>query len=112
MPFAGSPLLQCLRFLVTIALVSRSHMLVLCGYNFCDGAESGVTPMPVRRCHVCGIGKPLTTEYFQGAPYFAKGFSFYCNTSDAESRPSKQVALKKFEIDFIPNEQGKHGGKG
>jgi hypothetical protein len=46
------------------------------------------------------------------APYFAKGFSFYCNTSDAESRPSQQVALKKFEIDFIPNEQGKHGGKG
>ena len=75
------------------------------------GAESGVTQIPARRCHVCGIEKPLTVEYFQRAPYVAKVFSFYCNTCDAESRTRKKVALKKFEVDFIPNEQGKDSGK-
>lgn len=70
-----------------------------------------MTQIPTRRCHICGIEQPLTAEFFQRAPYFAQGFSFYCNTCDAESRTRKKVALKKFEVDFIHNEHGSDSEK-
>jgi len=53
-----------------------------------------------RRCHVCGVEKALTVDHFQIVPSFAKGFSFYCNTCDIESRKRKSFALKAFEVDF------------
>ena len=55
--------------------------------------------------------QPLTAEFFQRAPYFAQGFSFYCNTCDAKSRIRKKVALKKFEVDFIHNDHGSDSEK-
>jgi len=44
-------------------------------------------------------------------PSFAKGFSFYCNTCDVESRKRKPFALKKFEVDFADDAAGVDGGR-
>jgi hypothetical protein len=59
-----------------------------------------------RRCCVCGVEKPLTADHFSNVPSFAKGFSFYCNTCDVESRKGKPFALKKFEVDFVDDAAG------
>jgi hypothetical protein len=39
-------------------------------------------------------------DYFQVVPSFAKGFSFYCNACDVESRKRKSFALEALEVDF------------
>jgi uncharacterized UBP type Zn finger protein len=51
-------------------------------------------------------------DYFQVVPSFAKGFSFYCNTCDVESRKRKSFALKALEVDFAIDSQGVDEGKG
>ena len=54
-----------------------------------------------RRCSVCGIEKPLTADYFQIVPSFAKGFSFYCNDCGAESIKRKTLTLEEFKVDIV-----------
>jgi hypothetical protein len=44
-------------------------------------------------------------------PSFAKGFSFYCNTCDIESRKRKPFALKKLEVDFADDAASVDGGR-
>jgi len=39
-------------------------------------------------------------------PSFAKGFSFYCNACDVESRKRKSFAPKALEVDFADDAAG------
>lgn len=48
-----------------------------------------------RKCIVCGIGKPLNSDCFQVVRTFAKGYSFYCNACDTESKKLKKHARPK-----------------
>ena len=58
-------------------------------------------PNPFTRiCSICGIEKPLTADNFQIVPSFAKGFSFYCNNCDPESRKQKTLTLEEFKVDI------------
>ena len=49
-------------------------------------------PSHARKCIACGIEKPLNEDHFQPIRSFAKGYSFYCNACDAESRRQKSFA--------------------
>ena len=51
-----------------------------------------------RRCPVCGIEKPLTVDNFQIVPSFQKGFSYYCNNCDPESRKQKTITPEEFNL--------------
>jgi len=51
-----------------------------------------------RRCPVCGIEKPLTVDNFQIVPSFQKGFSYYCNNCDPESRKQKTITREEFNL--------------
>jgi uncharacterized UBP type Zn finger protein len=65
-----------------------------------------------RRCCVCGVEQPLSVDYFQVVPSFSKGFSFYCNACDVESRKRKSFALKALEVDFAIDSPGVDEDKG
>jgi hypothetical protein len=54
-----------------------------------------------RRCSLCGSVKPLTADNFQSAPSFAKGFSYYCNDCDIESRKQKSFVSEKSKADIV-----------
>jgi len=45
-----------------------------------------MTQDETRKCLHCGKIKPLTAEHFQIIRFFVKGFSFYCNACDSESK--------------------------
>jgi hypothetical protein len=51
-----------------------------------------------RKCPVCGIEKPLTVDNFQIVPSFQKGFSYYCNNCDPESRKQKTFTREEFNL--------------
>jgi len=51
-----------------------------------------------RRCPVCGIEKPLTVDNFQIVLSFQKGFSYYCNNCDPESRKQKTFTREEFSL--------------
>ena len=51
-----------------------------------------------RKCPVCGIEKPLTVDNFQIVPSFQKGFSYYCNDCDPESRKQKTITPEEFNL--------------
>jgi hypothetical protein len=53
-----------------------------------------------RKCPVCGIEKPLTVDNFQIVPSFQKGFSYYCNNCDPESR-KKTITREEFKVDIV-----------
>ena len=54
-----------------------------------------------RRCSLCGSVKPLTADNFQILLFFAKGFSYYCNDCDIESRKQKSFISETSEVDFV-----------
>ena len=51
-----------------------------------------------RRCSVCGIEKPLTADYYQIVPSFAKGFSFYCNDCNTEASKENPFTREEFNL--------------
>ncbi len=63
--------------------------------------QSNINALPISKCTACGTEKPLSKDYFQEVPSFAKGYSFYCNSCAAESQKQKALSLKKFAVDFI-----------
>jgi hypothetical protein len=54
-----------------------------------------------RRCTACGIEKSLTADNFLSVPYFAKGFSYYCNDCDIESRKQKSFVSETSKEDIV-----------
>jgi hypothetical protein len=53
----------------------------------------GKTSQPItRKCIACGIEKPLNHDCFQAVQSFDKGYSFYCNSCDIDSRKQKSFA--------------------
>jgi len=48
-----------------------------------------LAPISTRQCPICRKIKPLTAEHFQLIRFFVKGFSFYCNACDTESKTRK-----------------------
>jgi hypothetical protein len=54
--------------------------------------QGKTSPSRTRQCIACGIEKPLNEDHFQPIPSFAKGFSFYCNACDSDSRKQKRLA--------------------
>ena len=53
------------------------------------GEKPTLPDASTRRCTACGIEKMLTADNFQTVLSFAKGFSYYCNDCDIESRKQK-----------------------
>ncbi len=64
------------------------------------------TQSPVRKCTTCGIEKPLSEDYFQPVRSFAKGYSFYCNDCDTESRRQKSFAPPVLAVDRVNGDNG------
>jgi hypothetical protein len=54
-----------------------------------------------RKCIVCGIEKSLNGDSFQVVRAFAKGYSFYCNICDKESRRLKCYPNSKATPDLV-----------
>ncbi len=54
--------------------------------------QGKATQSLARKCIACGTEKPLNSDYFQPIQSFRKGYSFYCNICDAESRKQKSFA--------------------
>ncbi len=65
------------------------------------GRKPNLPNASIRRCLVCGIEKPLTADNFQIVPFFANGFSFYCNDCDLESRKQKTFTREEFKLDIV-----------
>jgi len=52
-----------------------------------------------KKCIICGIEKPLNNDCFQAVETFARGYSFYCNACDVESRRQKSSAMLAGSLD-------------
>ena len=65
------------------------------------GKKPTLPDASTRRCTACGIEKSLTADNFQSVPCFAKGFSYYCNDCDIESRKQKSFVSEKSKADIV-----------
>ena len=65
------------------------------------GEKPTLPDASTRRCTACGIEKSLTADNFQIVPSFAKGFSYYCNYCDIESRKQKSFISEKSKANIV-----------
>jgi hypothetical protein len=68
--------------------------------------QGKTSPSRSRKCIACGIEKPLNEDHFQPIQSFTKGFSFYCNACDLDSRKQKSFAQPVVTDSLVNTDNG------